>query len=108
MSSILSTSACGVGTHTTSLPSWPTCGWYPSCAACAKTVAAITDRQSASKDRRAKRDAFMAIFLEPAFLPIIWFSYLDAEEMSSTTFGVWILFLRSRSCHPLSFAQLVI
>src|SRR5690242_12845001 len=26
MSSILLTSACGVGTHTTSLPSWPTCG----------------------------------------------------------------------------------
>ena len=26
MSSILSTSACGVGTQTTSLPSWPTCG----------------------------------------------------------------------------------
>ena len=26
MSSILSTSACGVGTHTTSFPSWPTVG----------------------------------------------------------------------------------
>ena len=26
MSSILSTTACGVGTHTTSLPAWPTCG----------------------------------------------------------------------------------
>ena len=26
MSSILSTSACGVGTHTTSLPAWPTWG----------------------------------------------------------------------------------
>src|SRR5687767_3239047 len=28
MSSIFSTSACGVGTHTTSLPSCPTVGWY--------------------------------------------------------------------------------
>ena len=26
MSSILSTSACGVGTQITSLPAWPTCG----------------------------------------------------------------------------------
>ena len=26
MSSILSTTDCGVGTHTTSLPAWPTCG----------------------------------------------------------------------------------
>ena len=28
MSSIFSTSTCGVGTHTTSLPAWPTCGSY--------------------------------------------------------------------------------
>src|SRR3989338_2685138 len=68
MSSIFSAITCGAGTHTTSLPSWPTCGWYSSFAgcACAKTLAAITDRHSANNDRRTKCDAFM--FVRPLFL----------------------------------------
>ena len=39
MSSILSTSACGVGTHTTSLPGWPTRG--SNCAAGVAGVAGL-------------------------------------------------------------------
>jgi hypothetical protein len=39
MSSIFSTSAGGVGTHTTSLPPWPISGSYDFCGVCANAVA---------------------------------------------------------------------
>ena len=52
MSSIFSTSTCGVGTHTTSLPAWPTCGSNGlACVPCAK-AAAPTNRQQNRKDER--------------------------------------------------------
>src|SRR5262245_9020575 len=58
MSSILSTSACGVGTQITSLPACPTCGSNVefSCA-CAKTLAG-TERTSV-RIRRDKHDVLM-------------------------------------------------
>src|SRR4051794_13077153 len=50
MSSILSTSACGVGTQTTSLPAWPTFGsngaWVV--AVCASAAAATSHNPIAS------------------------------------------------------------
>src|ERR1043166_2809224 len=53
MSSILLTSACEVGTHTTSLPAWPTCGSNGAVAdgAWAVTAAALTIKLSASSGR---------------------------------------------------------
>ena len=50
MSSILSTSACGVGTQTTSLPAWPTCGSNGFAGACvpwANAAAAKTETMTA-------------------------------------------------------------
>ena len=58
MSSILSTRTCGVGTHTTSLPGWPTSGWNGFvcvCCACAATPRIDTNRNNTNQvaDRRA-------------------------------------------------------
>src|SRR5919109_397247 len=65
MSSILSTSACGVGTHTTSFPSWPTSGWYGCFAgcACANAQPIINAKNSDNKDRPTRRDSFMFVLL---------------------------------------------
>ncbi|MCY1384638.1 hypothetical protein D9M69_729200 [compost metagenome] len=41
MSSILSTSVCGVGTQMTSLPSWPTLGTYSFCSAGCAAAGAV-------------------------------------------------------------------
>ena len=54
MSSILSTSACGVGTQTTSLPAWPTVGskLVPDWVVCAiehALAAMISDASAASR-----------------------------------------------------------
>src|SRR5262245_33036095 len=61
MSSIFSTTVSGVGTQTTSFPSWPTFGLYSVAAGCAKTAAATADRHSANRDRREKHHAFISI-----------------------------------------------
>ena len=50
MSSILSTSACGVGTQTTSLPGWPTRG--SNCAAGLVGVAAAWANAAAANKNR--------------------------------------------------------
>src|SRR5688572_26786824 len=55
MSSILSTSVCGVGTQTTSLPAWPTCGSNGFCAACAQALAAPRVTTSAGIMKRTVR-----------------------------------------------------
>ncbi len=55
MSSIASTTAWGVGTHTTSLPAWPTCGsngFWP-VVACANATLAVN--VSATRERIARR-----------------------------------------------------
>src|SRR6266581_2052756 len=44
MSSILSTSSCGEGTHTTSLPDWPTSGVYSALGAWAKVQTAVAEK----------------------------------------------------------------
>src|SRR5262245_25294002 len=63
MSSILSTNACGVGTHTTSLPAWPTSGWNSPWAAYtgAKPKITIKHRHDANDNRRTEYAAFMII-----------------------------------------------
>src|SRR5258707_9104516 len=60
MSSILSTSACGVGTHTTSFPSWPTEGSY-SFAGCAWASAEVRSKARPNVDnvRCTKRESFI-------------------------------------------------
>src|SRR3984893_14070111 len=62
MSSILSTRAWDVGTHTTSLPAWPTCGSNGFCeaCACAYALAAIRHRESVKQDRRIGCERGMA------------------------------------------------
>jgi hypothetical protein len=60
--SIASTSSGGVGTQTTSLPAWPTCGTNGSswAGACAPVLAAVsTARQNATSTRRFKHDAII-------------------------------------------------
>src|SRR5215208_1730473 len=56
ISSILFTSACDVGTHTTSLPSWPTTGSKPlsflAAVSLAHAPAARIDRNAPSTNRR--------------------------------------------------------
>src|SRR5882672_2297055 len=56
MSSILSTSSCGEGTHTTSLPDWPTSGWNSALDDCAKAPTAIADRANVDNHSLAERD----------------------------------------------------
>ena len=47
MSSIFSTSTCGVGTQTTSLPAWPTCGSNGlACVPCAKAAVLTNDNRT--------------------------------------------------------------
>src|SRR6266581_4031580 len=59
MSSILSTNACGEGTHTTSLPDWPTSGVYSALGAWAKAQAAIAEKIRIDKHRLAERHTDM-------------------------------------------------
>src|SRR5712691_12607106 len=61
MSSILSTSSCGEGTQTTSLPDWPTSGLKSAFGVCAKAQSAIAERTSVASDRLAQCHA--VIFL---------------------------------------------
>src|SRR6266446_98283 len=61
MSSILSTSSCGEGTQTTSLPDWPTSGLNSAFGVCAKAQTAIAERTSVASDRLAQCHA--VIFL---------------------------------------------
>src|ERR1041384_4713790 len=59
MSSILSTSACGEGTHTTSLPDCPTSGVYSTLGAWAKAQTAIADKIRIEKHRLPGRHTDM-------------------------------------------------
>src|SRR5262245_15620324 len=59
MSSILSTRVCAVGTHTTSLPGWPTRGSKPGCCASATPSVATTVRPSAADERTRYGDNVM-------------------------------------------------
>src|SRR2546430_4635604 len=59
MSSILSTSSCGEGTHTTSLPDCPTSGVYSTLGAWAKAQTAIADKIRIEKHRLAERHTDM-------------------------------------------------
>src|SRR2546427_9224736 len=66
MSSILSTSSCGEGTHTTSLPDWPTSGVYSALGAWAKAQTAIAERIRIDEHRLAERHTDMFL------LQVIW------------------------------------
>src|SRR5258708_34543792 len=55
MSSILSTSSCGEGTHTTSLPDWPTSGVNSALGAWAKAQTAIAEKIRIDRHRLAER-----------------------------------------------------
>src|SRR6266568_6875568 len=66
MSSILSTNACGEGTHTTSLPDWPTSGVYSALGAWAKAQAAIAEKIRIDKHRLAERHTDMFL------LQVVW------------------------------------
>src|SRR6266568_4133064 len=66
MSSILSTNACGEGTHTTSLPDWPTSGVYSALGAWAKAQAAIAEKIRIDKHRLAERHTDMFL------LQMVW------------------------------------
>src|SRR5438309_5142889 len=59
MSSILSTSSCGEGTHTTSLPDCPTSGVYSTLGAWAEAQTAIADKIRIEKHRLAERHTDM-------------------------------------------------
>src|SRR6267378_3553701 len=59
MSSILSTSSCGEGTHTTSLPDWPTSGVYSALGAWAKAQTAIAEKIRIDEHRLAERHTDM-------------------------------------------------
>src|SRR5258708_39705327 len=59
MSSILSTSSCGEGTHTTSLPDWPTSGVYSALGAWARAQTAIAEKIRIDKNRLAERHTDM-------------------------------------------------
>src|SRR2546422_8125737 len=59
MSSLLSTSSCGEGTHTTSLPDWPTSGVYSALGAWAKAQTASADRIRIGNHRLAERHTDM-------------------------------------------------
>src|SRR6266571_829751 len=59
MSSILSTSSCGEGTQTTSLPDWPTSGLNSASGVCAKAQTAIAEKTSADTHRLVKRHTVM-------------------------------------------------
>src|SRR5258708_18335503 len=59
MSSILSTSSCGEGTHTTSLPDWPTSGVYSALGAWAKAQTAVAEKIRIDKHRLAERHTDM-------------------------------------------------
>src|SRR6266705_6082716 len=61
MSSILSTSGCGEGTQTTSLPDWPTSGLNSAFGVCAKAQSAIAEKISVESERLARCHA--VIFL---------------------------------------------
>src|SRR6266571_5336578 len=74
MSSILSTSSCGEGTQTTSLPDWPTSGLNSASGACAKAQTAIAEKTSADNHRLVKHHTVM--FFSRVGLP-----GLEADEM---------------------------
>src|SRR5260370_39178049 len=59
MSSILSTSCCGEGTQTTSLPDWPTSGLNSAFGVCAKAQTAIAEKTSVASDRLAQCHALI-------------------------------------------------
>src|SRR3981189_1629649 len=64
MSSILSTSSCGEGTHTTSLPDCPTSGLYSALGAWAKAQTAVAEKIRIDKHRLAERHTDMFL-LQP-------------------------------------------
>src|SRR5438552_18907924 len=66
ISSILSTSSCGEGTHTTSLPDWPTSGVYSALGAWAKAQAATAEKIRIDEHRLAERHTDMFL------LQVIW------------------------------------
>src|SRR5437879_6378826 len=66
MSSILSTSSCGEGTHTTSLPDWPTSGAYSALGAWAEAQTASADRIRIDEHRLAERHTDMFL------LQLVW------------------------------------
>src|SRR5438445_1971427 len=59
MSSILSTSSCGEGTHTTSLPDWPTSGVYSALGAWAKVQTVVAEKIRIDNHRLAERHTDM-------------------------------------------------
>src|SRR5438445_579853 len=59
ISSILSTSSCGEGTHTTSLPDCPTSGVYSTLGAWAKAQTAVAEKIRIDKHRLAERHTDM-------------------------------------------------
>src|SRR2546427_9513921 len=59
MSSILSTSSCGEGTHTTSLPDCPTSGVYSALGAWAKAQTAVAEKIRIDEHRLAERHTDM-------------------------------------------------
>src|SRR6059036_729068 len=59
MSSILSTSSCGEGTHTTSLPDCPTSGVYSALGAWAKAQTAVAAKIRIDRHRLAERQTDM-------------------------------------------------
>src|SRR5713101_4532573 len=66
MSSILSTSSCGEGTHTTSLPDWPTSGVYSALGAWAKAQTAIAEKIRIDEHRLVERHTDMFL------LQVVW------------------------------------
>src|SRR6266487_1219413 len=66
MSSILSTTSCGEGTDTTTLPDWPTSGVYSALGAWATAQAAIAEKIRIDKHRLAERHTDMFL------LQVVW------------------------------------
>src|SRR5262245_33391144 len=67
MSSILSTSACGVGTQTTSFPAWPTSGWY-SLAGCDCATPQAKNKKKKNTRRTLRVQLRVIRFIIPPFL----------------------------------------
>src|SRR5688572_13572530 len=63
MSSIFSTSACGVGTQTTSLPGWPDTGSNGLAGACAPWANALAAARKMAADRTNERNAWLGFIL---------------------------------------------
>ncbi len=60
-SSILSTVACGVGTHTTSLPAWPDVGSKVCCVTATSCAATVTDTRESSAAANARAARVMPV-----------------------------------------------